>query len=155
MPDFESGNETSSCLSKRISVSEIYDARQMSKCSQKSLDPDGLHPLMWRHCGDKVVCLLYAMFNAVLDSGKWPWTLAKVIMLRKQGKLRYDTPGSFRPITLTSYVGKLMETILNNRLKNSVKHRDLLPDSQHGFRKSRSTATYLLELITTVQDRKL
>lgn len=153
-PNFEGENMSNGSLSEPVTVGNITEAIKACKCSQKSTDPDGLHPLMFKYCGEFVVCMLHALFNSVLGSGKWPWDSANVVLLRKQGKPAYNNTGSFRPIALTSYVGKLLESILSSRLKGFVDEHGLLPDEQHGFRKHRSTATYLVELLSVVEDNK-
>lgn len=44
----------------------------------------------------------------------------------------------FRPISLTSALGKLMERIVHARLEHFVDSRGLIPDHQFGFRRERS-----------------
>ena len=39
------------------------------------------------------------------------WKLAKVKFLRKKGKPSYHNAGSYRPISLTSILGKCLERI--------------------------------------------
>ena len=44
------------------------------------------------------------------------WKTAKVKFLRKPGKANYHNPSSYRPISLTSVLGKCMERIIVTRL---------------------------------------
>jgi len=46
---------------------------------------------------------------------------------------------SYRPIALTSHVGKIMEKIINERLKYYLEKMELIKVYQSGFRKGRST----------------
>ena len=105
---------------------------------------------MIKHCGPQFKVLL-KLFNAVLDYQIWHWATSNVILLRKQGKDRYDLASSYRPITLSSYVGKLLEKIIEARLRLFCTNKGLIPSSQHGFRQGLSTATYICKLLQTVQ----
>ena len=80
--------------------------------SKKSYDPDGIHPLMLRHTGTffKIACLM--LFNLCLHAGTYNWNLGQVIFLRKPHKENYNIANTYRRITLTSYVGKLFERII-------------------------------------------
>ena len=60
---------------------------------------------------------------------------------KKTGKVE-----SYRPVTLTSTMGKLMERIVKNRLKHLVQS-----DTQAGFREGRSTTDALMWLRARVQ----
>ena len=75
-----------------------------------------------------------------------------MILLQKAGKPNYNEVGSFRPISISSYVGKLLESILKCRLLNFFDERDDLTSNQHGFRKFHSTATYMVEMVSEIQN---
>ena len=54
-----------------------------------------------------------------------------------------SVPGNYRPVSLTSHIGKLVE----KRRKSLVSHLDrydLLNDTQHGFMRGRQCLTNLL-----------
>ena len=65
--------------------------------------------------------------------------------LLKKGKDASDTK-SFRPISLTSCVGKTLERIINNRLQADLEDRHIVCPEQAGFRKLHSTEDQLLRL---------
>ena len=62
------------------------------------------------------------------------WRRAKVIALRKPGKDAYDTPRAYRPISLLSSVGKILETLMNNRIMRRLERQHALTPFQFGFR---------------------
>ena len=66
--------------------------------------------------GPNAITSITKLFNLCLKSGKWPWDAANVIFLKKEGKDSYAAPGAYRPISLTSYIGKILEKILADRL---------------------------------------
>lgn len=145
-------NEVTTILSSKIAVEEICKALGKTTTSNKSADADGIHPLMVRNCGPQFQILLFILFNKCLETQIWPWSNHNnVIFLRKPGKADYSHTSAYRPITISSYIGKLLERVLEARIRNFVESNGLIPTTQHGFRSNNSTTTYLTKLITTVQ----
>ncbi|CAM4564109.1 unnamed protein product [Caretta caretta] len=71
------------------------------------------------------------------------WKLANVMPIFKKGSR--DDPGNYRPVSLTSVLGKLVEIIVKNKIVRHVEEHKLLGKSQHGFSKGKSCLTNLLE----------
>jgi hypothetical protein len=71
------------------------------------------------------------------------WRRATVIPILKLGKNPTNTE-SYRSISITSCLGKILERIINKRLVYVLESRNLLPEQQYGFRKSRSTTDVLI-----------
>ena len=46
----------------------------------------------------------------------WPWNISKVVFIRKPNKNSYSDCSSFRPLTISSHMEKLMERILTKHL---------------------------------------
>ncbi|CAM4642329.1 unnamed protein product [Lepidochelys kempii] len=59
-------------------------------------------------------------------------------------------PGNYRPVSLTSVPGKLVETIIKNNIVRHIDEHNLLRKSQHGFNKGKSCLTNLLEFFEGV-----
>ena len=53
--------------------------------------------------------------------------------------------GNYRPVSLTSVVCKIMESIIKGVLTEFADSNHLVTDVQHGFRRGRSCLTNLLE----------
>jgi len=71
--------------------------------------------------------------------------------LLKKGK-DPQAVSSYRPITLTSTLGKLMERPIVNRLSWWLEQNDLLSEWQGGFRNGRSTTEQYLRLSKFISD---
>ena len=81
---------------------------------------------------------LTEIFISSLATGEVPedWRIANVVPLFKKG-IR-DNPGNYRPVSLTSVVGKLLEKILRDRIYSHLETNGLIGDRQHGSVKGKS-----------------
>lgn len=79
---------------------------------------DGIHQRILKELFDVIARPLSIIFEQSCVSGELPadWKLAKTVSMFKKGKK--DDPGNYRPISLTSVPGKMMEIILGV-LKNT------------------------------------
>jgi len=93
---------------------------------------------------------LWMIFRKSLDEGAVPedWKRANVSPVFKSGcRSGVD---NYRPISLTSQICKVFESLLRDEIVKYLESYQLLLDSQHGFRKGRSCMTNLLTLLETV-----
>jgi hypothetical protein len=72
------------------------------------------------------------------------------LALCKEGKKDYSLLGNYRLIALENTLTKVMEKVLTNRLSLAAEEHDLLPWTQIGARKDRSTLSTISILITCV-----
>ena len=56
-------------------------------------------------------------------------------------------PGNYRPVSLTSQVCKVLESIIVDKISEHLTSNELLNEAQHGFREGRSCLTNLLEIL--------
>lgn len=95
------------------------------------------------------------IFNACLRLAYFPscWKHAIVIAIPKPNKDITD-PGNYRPISLLSSVGKLLERIILRRINQHLDTaRNIIPHEQFGFKRGHSTNHQLARLVRTVKDR--
>lgn len=126
-----------------ISMDELNHSLKSSKPS--AVGPDGLHIFMLQHAPERAKITLLHIFNHIWTSNTFPdhWKIAEVIPILKQNKnpMLVD---NYRPISLTSVLGKILEKIINNRLNWELDSRNLLSAKQCGFRAGRSTTDQIL-----------
>ena len=133
-------------------LSEMETAMKKLAC-RKSPGPDGIKNEMICHLGHLGKKKLLQFINRTWKENKMPkeWLTAKIIPILKQGKIA-GQPKSYRPISLTSCVGKLAERMVNNRLYWWLEKNKILNDSQAGFRKGCRTEDQLFRLVQNTID---
>jgi len=90
------------------------------------------------------------IFRKSLNTGTVPrdWRTANVSPLFKKGSKHQVN--NYRPVSLTSQIGKVMESILRDALLHHLDRHNLIRNSQHGFRKGYSCASNLLAFLESV-----
>ena len=74
-----------------------------------AFDNEGINASMLKHFGYRMKLRLLKLFNSCWHGSTWPWNSTRVIFIKKPGKSNYAFSSSYRPITLSSHVGKLFE----------------------------------------------
>ena len=107
--------------------------------SGKAPGADSIPAEVYASGGPKLIQCLTSLFNSMWTQEKLPQELkdASIIHLYKR-KGNRNACDNHRGISLLSIAGKILARILLNRL-NAHLERDLLPESQCGFRAGRST----------------
>ncbi|KAK4832341.1 hypothetical protein QYF61_021870 [Mycteria americana] len=118
--------------------------------THKSMGPDEIHPRVLKELADVLTKPLSIMYQQSWLTGKVPadWRLANVTPIFKKG--RKEDPGNYRPVSLTSVPGKLMEQIILSAITRHVENNQGIKPSQHGFRKGRSCLTNLISFYDKV-----
>ena len=89
--------------------------------------------------GNNFRTCLINLFNSCLRSGAWPWTDTRVLFIKKHMKADYSNPSAYRPISISSHIGKVFERILNRRLMRYMLSEKLIDIEQEGFLPKKNT----------------
>ena len=116
---------------------ELEDALATLKL-QKAPGPDGITNEMLLHLGPHSKKKLLQLYNDGWRTGTVPqaWKEAIMIPIHKKGKDKSKAE-SYRPISLTSCVGKLMERLINTRLMWHLEEKKHITPEQAAFRQDR------------------
>ncbi|KFQ29702.1 hypothetical protein N332_06856, partial [Mesitornis unicolor] len=80
----------------------------------RSMGPDGIHPRVLRELAEVLTKPLSIIYQQSWLTEEVPldWRLANMMPIYKKG--RKEDPGKYRPVSLTSVPGKVMEQIILN-----------------------------------------
>ena len=110
----------------------------------KSPGPDGWHPMFLKSIADLIAYPLSVLYQKSLNESLVPsqWLQAMVTAIHKtRPKNSYE---NYRPISITSIIGKLMESIIRDKIVSHMERNNLFSETQHGFVPSRNCITNLL-----------
>lgn len=109
--------------------------------------PDGVTPQFLKECVAELSPVLLELTQISFGTGNFPEALkhATITPIFKGGNA--SDPSNYRPISLVSCLGKVMEKIVQENLLTFCLQNDIIPVNQHGFRPSYSTTSELLQYI--------
>ena len=135
----------SDCYNEEFNLQELKDA--ISDTNISSPGHDKISYSMFRHMSDKTLSIFLLFINKMWFSQVFPssWKHSIIIPCYKHGKDPSD-PLSYRPIALTSNLNKIVEKMVNNRLKWYLEKNNLYSCTQSGFRKNRNCIEQCIRL---------
>lgn len=130
----------------KIVITENQVLRRLKLLNpNKSQGPDGIHPRLLKEASSELASPLTILFNRSINEMTIPkeWKDGNVCPIFKKGNK--SSASNYRPVSLTSVVCKLMESIVRDSI---IEHMSLkFTDCQHGFLNGRSCVTQLLECL--------
>jgi ribonucleases P/MRP protein subunit RPP40 len=99
-----------------------------------------------------IVDPLVLIFSSSFTNNEIPddWKRANVTPLFKKGSKK--DASNYRPISLTSQFGKILEKIIKTQISDFLENNKLIHETQHGFRRGKSCLTNLIEFSETISD---
>jgi len=135
----------------RITKDIVKKIMKQSFKKNKAGGPDKFKPHILQELPDNAFSLLAKIYRACLTNKYTPkrWREMETIFIPKPGKDKYDIPGSFRPITLSSFMLKCLEKIIKNNWRETFMTEPFL--NQHGFTEGRSCETALSTMVDKIE----
>ena len=123
-----------------FTMSELRNGISKMK-SRGAPGPDNIPPTFLKHLGPRASSRLLRIFNVSLRNSEVPqmWRNATIIPLLKSGKSPSEL-ASYRPISLTSCIMKLLERMISENLPGGSRTISSVLPGQTGVRKSSSPA---------------
>ena len=122
--------------------------KALSNLSPKvSLTPDEIPSYALKQIGHTIAPFLTRLFNLSFSTNTLPsqWKTAIISPIHKKGSR--STAENYRPISLTSAICRVLETILKNIIIEYIYQKNLIAEHQHGFLPGRTTTTQLLNAL--------
>ena len=88
----------------------------------KSLGVDGIFPALLQQAWEVVIPYLVSIFRACLATGYVPaiWRQVKVVFIPKPGRSTFSGPRDYRPISLTLFLLKAMERLVDRYVRDEA-----------------------------------
>ena len=135
-----------------LPLTKLELRRAITIARQTSPGKDGICYEMLANMKDSSLIAILKMFNLIWETGQIPsaWKQSVIVSILKPGNVPSD-PTSYRPIALTSHLGKTMERMVTQRLTHHVESKNLISPHQSGFRKGRNTMDSVLCLESEIR----
>src|SRR5277367_3178738 len=117
-----------------LSKSKVYTLSRLNKIPLKfSPSPDGIPPYFYNLCAASLAVPLTKIFCASISQGLLPldWKKGFVMPVYKNGSRL--NPDNYRPITISPTPGKILDSIIKDKLFLYLDTHSLLSDFQHGL----------------------
>lgn len=118
----------------------------------KSTGPDGISARVLKECARELAPSLSKLFSLSFKTGNLPqeWKSSNVCPVYKKGSK--SSPENYRPISLLCIVSKVMEGIINRKLRNFLVNNNRIHDHQFGFRPKNSALDALTLAVQKWED---
>ena len=109
----------------------------------KSPGADGIYPALLQSGLEILTPHILRLYRASLAMGHIPevWRHINVVFIPKAGRTVYATPKDFRPISLTSFLLKTMEKILDRHIRDTYITKFPMCSYQFAYQAGKSTDT--------------
>jgi ribonuclease HI len=119
----------------------------------KAAGPDEIFPAMLMCAPDDLTLHLAAIMRSSLATGYVPkkWRKTRVVFIPKPGKDSYDRASSWRPISLTSFLLKTMERVIDRYLRTPILVERLQEAGQCAYLRGISTEAAMHRLVAMAE----
>jgi len=156
------GNEDPSTISNKQSQRRRIPPGLLTKqrldWAIDSFDPykspglDMVFPAMIQKAKTVLSHWLMAIYRGCLELNYVPesWRAAKVVFIPKVGKSSHCGPKDYRPISLTSFLLKILERVIEIWIRENLTP-GFLSDDQHAYTRGKSTESALHSVVGTIE----
>ena len=153
-PSFAADNSTqkqqTNELNHPITLTELQTAIATSE-QKSSPGPDTITYSMLKNLSHIALLNILDLYNNIFNTGKMPdtWKHSIITPIPKPEKDK-TIPASYRPISQTNTLCKILERIITNRIQYFLETNNKFNKYQTGFRKELSTTDQLIKLQTEI-----
>ena len=146
IPTLDSQTVNNPLSTIHVTSKQVLDKLLQLDCN-KSAGPDLIHPRVLKELAPVIASPIAKIFNTSIQTHELPmdWRVAHITPVFKKGKRKLSC--NYRPISLTSILCKILESIIREHIITHFKDNDLFSNKQFGFLSGRSTSLQLLNVI--------
>ena len=134
-----------------IEFSQADIEKAMEELQPNSAAPPGDIPAcILKNCRSSLSYPVWILWQDSYDGSTIPPKLKEQFICPIFKKGDRSLPENYRPVALTSHLSKTFERVVRDRLTEFLEKYELHCNTQHGFRKGRSTMTHLLAHVDRV-----
>ena len=135
-------------LSEFTETTPAEIAKIIMNCNDSTCLLDAIPTKLLKSCLDVLAKPITDLVNISLSAGSFPkrFKIASVRPLIKKHNLSVNDFNSFRPISNLSFVSKILERVVLNRIFNHIQSFSIFSPFQSAYRKFHSTETALLKI---------
>ena len=114
---------------------------------------DGIFPALLQEGRGVLIPYMVKIFRTCLATGYVlaVWRQVKVVFIPKPGRSSYCGPRDFRPISLTSFLLKTIDRLVDRYLRDEILALQPLHPNQHAYQAGKSVETALHQLMVRVE----
>lgn len=133
--------------SQVVTPAKVRDAIESFE-PYKAPGPDNISPALLQQGLEVIIGPLTGLFRSCIAVGYTPkqWLKAKVIFIPKPGRAGYTEVKDFRPISLTSFLLKTLERLVDRWIRAGPLTVLPLHEEQHAYQTGKSVETALLSV---------
>ncbi|KAA5557018.1 hypothetical protein F3G48_33095, partial [Pseudomonas aeruginosa] len=90
------------------------------------------------------------LVNMSINTWIFPYTWKTAVVRPVHKKPNAMTLSDLRPISILPCLSKILEKVISSQLTDYLEKHNILPEYQSGFRRSRGTATALLDVTDNI-----
>ena len=146
MPFFEEREYNTTLDDIELNSDIVKDKLEKLK-KNKSPGPDNMHPRVLNAIAGSISHPLAIIYRTSIDTKTLPkeWKHANVSAIyKKQNK---SLPSNYRPVSLTSIICKVLESIIRDAIVKHMNVNELFSKNQFGFLSKRSTILQLVRVL--------
>jgi hypothetical protein len=119
----------------------------------KSPGMDGIFPALLQEERKVLVPYMLRIFRACLATGYVPKARrqVKLLFIPKNGRDTYGRPKDYRPISLTSFMLKTMERLVDRFIRDEILTSSPSHPNQHAYQTGKSTEMVLHQLVVRIK----
>lgn len=138
-------------LNNPITMEELLTT--IESTNNSSPGPDNIPNILIKNLPTLGKEVLLDVYNYIWTKRVFPkiWKMAIVVPVAKPGK-DPSKSDNYRPISLTCNMCKILEKIINKRLRWFLDTQKIINDNQFGFRSGHSTMSHLISVDSQIQE---